>query len=164
MRRLLAASWIVLTACSGGADTAEDAPTCVSAAPPVVADLYCENTGLLTYPETGELTPTLTLWADVEDADGDLTTYSAELFFDDVIDGTVDTSQSFGVTEGLVDTEPCGVPAIILGTTVYLRGGQPLFETTYEWGIVVTDAAGESSALAMVTCATPDESGEGESQ
>lgn len=164
MRR--AASLLLLAAgCSGDKDTALDsaAPTC-GGSPPVVSDLYCENTGLQVYPETGELTPTMTLWADVTDEDGDLTAYAAEVFFDDVLDGTVDTSRSFGVIEGFVNDGACAVPAIILGTTVYLRGGQPLYETVYEWGFTIEDAAGETSALASVTCKTPDKSGEGATQ
>lgn len=156
--------FFVLTACTGGTDSGDTAVGCVGDAAPVVTDLYCENTGLRTYSPTGELVPTLTVWANVEDADGDLTAYTAELFFDDIIDGKASTERSLGLITGVVDDEPCDVPTIIIGTTVYLRGGQPLYDTRYEWGVVVTDAAGLSSALASVTCKTPDESGEGATQ
>jgi hypothetical protein len=150
--------------CSGDTDTADTAMTCLGGAPPVITDLYCENTGLMTYSPTGELVPTLTVWASIEDEDGDLTAYTSELFFDDIIDGVANTERSLGMIEGTIDDEPCDVPTIILGTTVYLRGGQPLYDTRYEWGVVVTDAAGQLSELVSVTCKTPDESGEGATQ
>lgn len=157
---------LALIGCSGKGDSADSGDSaCTGGSPPAIVDLYCENTGIMTYTPTGEVVPTMTVWADIEDPDGDLTTYSAEIFYDDVIDGSVDTTSSFGTNDGVVeDAEACGVPALFLGTTVFLRGGQPLYETPYEWGIRVTDASGAVSALASVTCTTPDESGEGATQ
>ena len=152
----------VFIGCSAGKDSADTAPlTCEGSWAPSIVDIYCENSGLMIYPETGENTPTMTVWADVEDEDADLMAYTAELFFDDVIDGTVSTTNSLGLVEGYVNDDYCDVPSIILGTTVFLRGGQPLYETSYEWGLVVTDANGNTSDMAMVTCKTPDASGQG---
>ena len=163
---LLGLAGVLLVAC-GGKDSDEDSSaeaTCEGGTPPVVSDVYCENTGIQIYGPTGEEAPTLTVWADVEDEDHDLESYTVTLFFDDVLDGTVSREQSLGPSAGYPSPEPCGVSALLLGTTVYLRGGQPLYETPYEWGVVVTDATGLESELVMVTCTTPNTEGEGETQ
>ncbi len=130
---------------------------CESLYAPVVTDMFCESTGVQTYPVTGEDVPTLTISADVSDEDGDLTEYTAQLFFDDTIDGVVDTSSALPAADGSYHAEVCEVPSIILNMVVYLRGGEPLYDTTYEWGLVVTDAAGNVSELGQTECTTPSE-------
>lgn len=131
---------------------------CESLEAPVVTDMFCESTGVQTYPVTGEDVPTLTISADVSDEDGDLTTYTAQLFFDDTIDGTVDTSiGELPASEGAYHAQVCEVPSIILNMVIYLRGGEPLYDTPYEWGLQVTDAGGNVSAMSMVECTTPSE-------
>ena len=155
--------WLLMMAagCSDKADSGtsslyEYIGDCDDGLAPVVSDLYCESSGIQLYPPTGEEVPTMTVWADVVDEDGDLTDYIAQLFFDPNIDGSIDTGYSaLPAAEGFYHADVCTVPSIILGMTVYLRGGEPLYDTTYEWGLQVTDAAGVASNIAMVECTTP---------
>ena len=132
---------------------------CESEVAPVLTDLYCESTGLKVYPETGEEVPTLTVTADVADEEGDLTSYTVQLLFDDVLDGVVDadSATAMPIAEGSYHAEVCEVPSLILNMVVYLRGGEPLYDTTYEWGMQVTDAAGNASEIGVVECTTPSE-------
>jgi hypothetical protein len=155
--------WLAMVGagCSDNADSGAplyQVNECESLYAPVVTDMFCESTGVQTYPVTGEDVPTLTISADVSDEDGDLTAYSAQLFFDDTIDGVVDTSSDvLPVADGSYHAEVCEVPSIILNMVVYLRGGAPLYDTPYEWGLVVTDAAGNVSELGQIECTTPSE-------
>jgi hypothetical protein len=143
---------------SGAAPLYEYGVGCESLVAPVVTDMYCTSSGVQTWPETGEDVPTMTITADVTDKDGDLTSYTAQIFFDDTIDGTVDTSiGELPAAEGSYHADECEVPSIILNMVVYLRGGEPLYDTTYEWGLQVTDAAGNISELGIVECTTPPE-------
>ncbi len=155
---------LTLTGCTGEPEETGTIASadCLGGTPPVLEELYCENTGVQTYALTGEDVPTLTLWVDVSDEDGDLTTYSAQVGFDEELDGVVDLSTSeLSPSYGSVHADLCAVPSLILGVTLYLRGGEPLYETTYEWGVEVTDDSGQSSDVAVVVCTTPDESGAG---
>jgi hypothetical protein len=143
---------------SGAAPLYEYIGECDSDAAPVVADMFCESTGIQTYPVTGEDVPTLTISADVSDEDGDLTSYTAQVFFDETLDGVMDTSAGeLSSADGSYHADVCTVPSLILNMVVYLRGGEPLYDTTYEWGLQVTDAGGNASEIGVVECTTPSE-------
>ena len=136
-----------------------DAEDCGDTAPSV-DELTCENTGIMEYAETGELVPTLTIWASVSDADGDLTSYISQLFWDE---GTVTVdSESLGPYYGTLDGEGCDLFSANLGSRIYLRGGEPLYDTSYEWGFQVTDAGENTSELFTIDCVTPSEDGSGD--
>ena len=47
-----------------------------------------------------------------------------------------------------------------IGTRIFIKGGQPALETTYEWYVTVFDAAGMRSETEMVVCTTPNAQGE----
>jgi hypothetical protein len=68
-----------------GGDGGDDGDTC-GGTPPVIEELRCENSGLQP-DEVGNPTPTLTLWALTSDADADLSFYTLNIYFDDVVDG-----------------------------------------------------------------------------
>lgn len=151
-------AWVLFVtaavACTGDST---DAGTCNQSAAPVVVDLRCQNTGI--QPDGDNDAPTLTLTAVAQDRDGDLGRYTAEIFFDDVLDGALDNATSLGILSG-GDGSACGVTEVGFETTIFLRGGQPLFETTYEWGVIVTDANGNVGPAGIQVCATPDEQGQ----
>jgi len=141
-----------------GDDSAD--PEC-SGTPPVVQEVSCVNTGVQPHYETGEDTVTMQIWANVTDEDGDLTYYTLELFYDDEIDGEIDTSSSaFAPSNGAVEADECEAGEVDLGLTLYLPGGDPAFDTEYEWGYVVTDGGGLSSEVGITTCYTPTSEGE----
>ena len=141
---------------SGSGQTSEDC----QGSPPVVDDVWCVNTGIKPHYETGEDTATIRIWSAVSDVDGDLVQYSVQLFYDDVIDSTVDTSVTqFNPVHGSVDYPPCQATTAELGLTLYLTGSDPEYDTLYEWGVVVTDAYGLESDPLVDSCWTPASDG-----
>lgn len=141
-------------------DTEDETEECSGTAP-VVEAVTCENSGIQPHFETGEDTVTMTIMAETSDADGDLDYYTFELFFDDEIDGTVDTSTSvFSPSSGSVDVDACEAGLVNLGTVLYLAGGDPDYDTLYEWGVIVTDGGGIASEVMVVECYTPTSDGE----
>lgn len=143
-------------------DTDSDTETeeCSGTAP-VIEEVSCENSGIQPHYETGEDTVTLTIRAETSDADGDLDFYTFELFYDEDVDGSIDTSSSpFSPSSGAVDVDECEAGLVSLGTVLYLAGGDPAFDTLYEWGVVVTDGAGLQSEVGIVECYTPKSTGE----
>jgi hypothetical protein len=123
---------------------------------PVVEEVRCENTGIQPHYETGEDTVTMRIWAVTSDTDGDLHRYAMQLYFDDVIDGEVNTEDPlFAPTTGSVDRDACEASSAEFGMTLYLPGGNPAWDTLYEWGIAVSDANGDTSEVTMEVCYTP---------
>ena len=173
MTRLTLLTTLVLAAACGKDEPAEEtdppdlnntddtASTCAGT-PPIVAAVECENTGVKDHYETGEPTVTMGLWVDVTDEDGDLTQYEMLIYFDSTIDGVVDpaTATAFNPLTDSVNGNECEVTSARLGINMYLQGGEPFFDTEYEWGVVVRDANGVASELGMTTCYTPTATGE----
>lgn len=136
-------------------DTAESC----SGHAPVIGDAWCENTGLDTYEGTGEV-PTMTIWAQVADEDGDLDRFGVEVAFDSTVDGAMgDDATRLDRVEGTLDAPHCSATGAKLGLKLYLAGGEPAVATQYEFGIAVLDAAGMKSDEVVTTCWTPDENG-----
>ncbi len=141
-------------------DTDDSAEECSGEAP-VITGVSCENSGIQPHYETSEDTVTMTILADTEDADGDLSYYTFELFYDDEVDGAVDTSSSnFSPSQGTVDADECDAGLVTVGTVLYLPGGDPDFDTHYEWAVVVSDAASMASDPYIFDCWTPTSDGE----
>lgn len=137
-----------------GGDGAGDGDTC-GGTPPVIEELRCENSGLKP-DEVGNPTPTLTLWALSSDADADLSYYTLNVYFDDVVDGVVSTDDpAFSPVEGSVSDGTCSTPEAQLGAILLIKGGNPELNKEYEFGVTVVDVAGAVSEMAIVTCITP---------
>ena len=142
-------------------DSGEASDTDCEGTPPVVDDLWCVNSGLKPHYETGEDTVTMQVWTAVSDSDGDLTRYTLQIFYDDVIDASVDTSTTqFNPVSGSADRPDCQATSAELGLTLYLTGSDPDYDTLYDWGVLVTDAYGLDSELFVSTCWTPTEDGD----
>ena len=140
-------------------ETGDPAGACEGTAP-VIDDLWCVNSGIKPHYETGEDTVTMQVWTAVSDTDGDLTSYALQIYYDDVIDESVDTAVvNFSPVYGSVDAEECAADSAELGLTLYLTGDDPDYDTHYDWGVVVTDAAGIESELSITTCWTPASDG-----
>jgi hypothetical protein len=140
---------------SGGSSTDECEGTL-----PVVDDIWCTNSGIKPHYETGEDTVTMQVWASVSDLDGDLTSYALQIFYDEEIDESVDTDiVNFSPVYGSVDSDECTANNADLGLTLYLTGDEPAYDTLYDWGVVVTDAAGLESEVAVISCWTPASDG-----
>ncbi len=125
---------------------------------PVISEITCQNLGLAHY-EDGDY-PQLLMTMAVTDDDGDLSSYSAEVYFDDTVDGTVATDSSpFDPVSGSTSSETCNTASANLGVTLVITGGRPEFDTEYEWAFIVNDAAGQSSDPYVLTCRTPKSDG-----
>lgn len=137
-----------------GGDGGDDSDTC-GGTPPVIEELRCENTGLQP-DEVGNPTPTLTLWALTSDADADLSFYTLNIYFDDVVDGAVSTDDpAFSPVEGAVSESTCTTDEAQLGAILLIKGGNPELNKEYEFGVTVEDVAGVVSEMAILSCITP---------
>jgi hypothetical protein len=140
-------------------DDGDDGEDC-EGTPPTVVSVTCTNRGMLPDPETSVEMPAMNMNIHLDDEDGDLDQYRLELYLDDTIDGTVDTSDSpFGPLVGALEAEECAGFGAEINLTLYLQGGTPAYDTWYEWGLVVTDANGYVSDTFIVECGTPKEDG-----
>ena len=145
-------------------NTTENEAGCGQTAP-VIQSVTCTNSGIQTHPDYGDL-PVFSLSANVTDEDGDLTYYQLLVDFDDNLDGVEDEDdEQLNPVEGAINGDECETPAeggsVDLNLTIYLYGAQPEKDTRYEWFVRVVDSIGETSEPFMVTCTTPDETGEG---
>lgn len=140
----------------GGGTTTEE---CGGTAP-VITSVTCENGGLAEY-EQGQELPTLLFRTDVTDADADLENMTVSLYFDDTIDGSVSTAESvYGDTIIPIDTTTCVNDAAGFVLTVFVNGVSPVFNTAYEWSVVVRDANDVAAEPFIVECITPYENGD----
>lgn len=127
---------------------------------PVVNGLSCINTGIQPHYETNEDTVTMALLADISDDDGDLHQYRMEIYIDDEVDGVVASSDSpFGPVNQTLNVDECAGFEADVELTLYLTGLRPDFDTEYDWGIILTDAAGYESDMFVVPCITPTADG-----
>ena len=140
-----------------GGETAED---CVGGTTPTISDLTLENSGMAIYEDDDEY-PTLTIWADVADDDQDLQNYAFDVYYDAVVDSSVEASSSkhFG-TVGTLSNTDCGAPSGTVGLKIFLAGGGVEYNSLYEWGGTVTDATGLVSDMALTSGYTPTATGE----
>lgn len=141
-------------------DSGGSTDTSCEGTPPVVSDLWCVNSGIKPHYETGQDTVTMQVWTAVSDEDGDLTSYALQIFYDDVVDTSVDTSvTNFNPVYGSADRPDCQATSAEIGLTLYLTGSDPDYDTLYDWGVLVTDAYGLDSELFVSSCWTPTSDG-----
>lgn len=127
---------------------------------PVVNSLSCVNTGIQPHFETGEDTVTMALLVDISDEDGDLHQYRMEIYLDEEIDGVVSSSDSpFGPVNQTLNVDECAGFEADVELTLYLTGLNPAYDTEYDWGIILTDAAGYESDMFVAGCITPAQDG-----
>lgn len=125
---------------------------------PVITEVVCENIGLQEY-ETGTY-PQLLMRMQVTDADKDIHQYSAEVYFDETEDGSVLLDSSpFDPVSGSTSEASCNTDDASINFGLVITGGNPSFDTVYEWALVVKDAQGLASDPYVLTCATPKEDG-----
>ena len=128
---------------------------------PVISEVLCTNTGIQTHPDYGTW-PTLTITAKFTDEDQDMDEYTFELLYDDELDGQVAAGVESKATEGTTSNEECSVGQGEIGVAIYIQGGDPAFDTEYEWYVILTDINGYSSNAAMAACRTPNSDGTGD--
>lgn len=108
--------------------------------------------------ETGAW-PDLYLEVEVADADADLGQVKYSVWWDDTVDGWVDTDGDPDYDRYVtVNTTPCTSPAVTL--QIHLAAnGNPEPNTWYDLAVTVEDAAGLVSEAATTTAATPKDDG-----
>lgn len=125
---------------------------------PEITDIVAENGGM--YSTTDGKIPSLLFAIQMYDSDGDLTEVGYEVWYDTDVDGVTDTEgapESSGGTT--VDTADCMADDVTLNLTMGVDGGDLDFDTEYDFGMVIYDAAGYASEAAFVTTWTPTSKG-----
>jgi hypothetical protein len=140
--------------------TGDSGDTCVGGTAPTISKgPICGYPGMQVY-ETDEV-PTLSFTLTASDDDWDLDVYELTLWYDDVADGSLDTSTATELS-GSPHTEnqdDCVTPTISLTQTLFVPPDSLDYDTLYDWGLAVTDSHGLQSAVSVVTCATPTSDG-----
>jgi hypothetical protein len=175
--------WLVLvaglSACGAPKETADTGPTttpptdtdteptdtepvdtgCGDTAPYVFA-VTTSAAGLQKSPE-GELLPAMLFAMEVIDDDGDLDHIGYELWYDEVVDGVVDTAVPAPVIGNTtLAGDPCGVGFVALNLTVTTDGGGMKYATEMDFALVASDARGNHSAPFVFAAWVPDENGD----
>lgn len=104
--------------------------------------------------------PGLTLEIDITDDDGDLTQIGFEISWDTEINGVIDASAiSTDLTANAGGAEPCSIDQVGVPLTMHIDGDNIDPGTQYDFGLRVTDVAGNVSEQAVVTGWTPNADG-----
>jgi len=127
---------------------------------PVLNSVNLENGGVQDF--EGTPYPTILVWADTEDADGNLDVVTMEIWWDESPDGSVDTS---GIPSGektwtpREDSAPCQETAETLGLYLQVGGSIP-YNTEMDFAVRITDSEGEVSNDGVATGYSPTETGD----
>ncbi len=136
----------------------DTAPVICDGTDPVLADLtVAPYDGLYSF--EGQDSPALTVSAAATDDDGDISELTLELWWDDVVDGSVDTSGDATSTTYQFSQDPCEGFANNLGLIFEVDGNRFDYATPYEFAGVVTDEAGLVSAIVVASGVSPNEDG-----
>lgn len=132
----------------------DTAPTTCDGTNPEIADLIIEDGGVHDF--EGEDSPTLKVAAETNDDDGDLHRINMTLWWDDTVDGTVDTSGA-GSEAGWYEMNetPCGTFTATYGVLFEVDGTRFAYETAYEFAAKVMDDAGLESEIVIDSGTTP---------
>ena len=147
---------------NGSLNPADTAPDCMGT-PPAIEDLTAQEGGIISGSDGEDDAPSILLIIDFTDEDGDAHVLAMDIWFDDTIDGTVDTS---GAADMVLDptamtdsadrpVEECAGDGGSLGLSLGVTGADLAYETTYDFGVVLIDNADLRSEPAFVTATTP---------
>jgi len=140
-----------------GRDTGSDDEPCGEAVP-AIRRFTVTPDGLQEF-EEDQFYPTVRIELDLTDEDGDLTFLTWMLWWDDDLDGVVDTSGLVRADGQMsVDAAECEATA----PTVYLllgSAGDPAPGTWYDWAIQVLDREGHASEPAYTQGGVPEKDG-----
>ncbi|MFH1466743.1 MAG: hypothetical protein ABIO70_20325 [Pseudomonadota bacterium] len=138
-----------------GGDTGDTAAECAGTNP-VLTALSARPDGCHEL-EQGQLYPTLIFDLSATDADGDLNYVTYELWWDEEVDGAVDTSGNAQLTgHATVDTARCGTESMSLALSLSSQGN-PAYNVWYDFALRVGDEAGLTSNVLVTPGAMPKE-------
>lgn len=127
---------------------------------PVINEVVLENGGVQDF--EGTPYPTILIWADTEDADGNLDVVTMEIWWDETPDGEVDTSLTASGEKTWTprqESEPCNETEETIGLYLQVGGSIP-YDTEMDFAVRITDAEGEASNVGVGTGVTPTETGD----
>ena len=140
-----------------GVDTEDTAAVCEGTAPRI-EDLSADPDGLHEL-EQGQLYPTLIFGIQASDADGDLNFVRYELWWDQELDGAVDSSGAALVSgQASLSSRRCQSPTMALDLLLSSQGDPP-WNTWCDFALRISDEAGLWSEPAVVQGAMPKEDG-----
>lgn len=174
--RLLVTALLLLPGCSdkgegdgvplpktGERDTADGEAVCGGVAPEI-SELTVGNGGLYDYSGVADcdddedcIYPSAEVSLDVTDNDGDIHQYIIDIWFDDVVDGAVDTTGGFQLLGS--KGEACEVTADLFSNLLAVGTGPLPYNTELEFAAQITDAEGLTSNIAIGSGFTPNEDG-----
>jgi len=151
---------------TGDRDTADDTAGECGGVEPVIETLRVANGGLYDFSSVIDCAddedcvyPSVEVTLDVTDVDGDLHQYIIDIWFDDVVDGSVDTSSGGFQLLGSSRGDPCQVTAESFGNLLAVGTGPLPFNTEIEFAAQITDAEGLTSDIAVASGFTPNSDG-----
>ncbi|HJN75409.1 MAG TPA: hypothetical protein QGF58_15885 [Myxococcota bacterium] len=127
---------------------------------PVINEVALENGGVQDF--EGTPYPTILIWADTEDADGNLDVVTMEIWWDETPDGAVDTSGTAAGDKTWTprqDSAACNETAENLGLYLQVGGSIP-YDTEMDFAVRITDSEAEPSNIGVATGWTPTETGD----
>ncbi|MSQ03043.1 MAG: hypothetical protein EXR71_14340 [Myxococcales bacterium] len=147
---------------AGTLNPAEQETTCSGTAP-VVDDFSAAEGEPIEDNDGGGLQASVLLLVDYSDEDGDAHILRVDVWWDTVIDGTVDVSGSPNAATpptaledaGGTPVEECAGKGGTFGLSVGVTGDDLDYETEYDFGVVIYDASDTPSEPAFATGVTP---------
>lgn len=132
----------------------DTAPTVCDGTAPTITDLIIEDGGVRDF--EGEDAPSLKVAAETSDDDGDLHRMNMTVWWDDVVDGVVDTSGT-GTEAGwyAMNEDECATYEATYGILFEVDGSRFEYETAYEFAAIVYDDAGLVSEQVIDSGTTP---------
>jgi len=150
---------------TGDRDTAGDTAGECGGAAPEIGSLNITNGGLYDFSTVIDCAdtedcvyPAANVTLNVTDDDGDLHQYIIDIWFDEVVDGDVDTSSGGFELLGSKG-EPCEVSAESFGNLLAVGTGPLPYDTEMEFAAQITDADGLVSNIAVASGFTPKSDG-----
>ena len=148
---------------SGGKDSEGTAPpinqddtgavSCEGTAPVINELLVAAGDPITT---DGGTFPSIVVQAEIEDDDRDLHTVSMDLWYDTVVDGSVDQSgEAIAASPYQVDEDPCETGLTTYGLQIGVDGVNFEYDTAYEFLAVAYDAHQTASAAVVADGVTP---------
>lgn len=129
--------------------------------PPEILTFTAEPDGLWQGEQGTDPQPAVQISVTAIDEDKDLSEVRLELWFDDYVDGVVDTGDAPWLDRWItISTSPCFTPTATLDIHAGAKTGTDLEPNTwYDWAMRVSDAAELSSEILFTIAGTPKEDG-----
>lgn len=130
---------------------------------PVIEELTLTEGDPITGEGGGDPQPTVLIVAEYSDEDGDAHVVAMDIWYDDVVDGTVDTSGAAGASLAPTAVEDddgnpvdeCDGKGGSFGVMLGVTGDDLEFETEYDFGVIIYDANNTASEPKFGTVVTP---------